>query len=76
MRGLEPEQNAELLVAVLEDRAPGVARLAVTLNAGAAIYLAGLAQSLREGWQLAEASLASGKGKAALERLREASLTV
>ena len=76
MRGLEPEQNAQLLVDVLEDRAPGVARLAVTLNAGAAIYLAGLADSLREGWQKAEASLAEGKALAALERLRSASHAV
>lgn len=76
MRGLEPEQNAQLLVDVLEDRAPGVARLAVTLNAGAAIYLSGLADSLREGWQKAEVSLAEGKGLAALERLRSASLAV
>src|SRR5687767_392667 len=45
MRGLEPEQNAELLVQVLENKAPGVARLAVTLNAGAAIYLGGKAES-------------------------------
>ena len=76
MRGLEPEQNAQLLVDVLEDRAPGVARLAVTLNAGAAIYLAGFADSLREGWQKAEASLAEGKGLAALDRLRSASHAV
>jgi anthranilate phosphoribosyltransferase len=76
MRGLEPEQNAQLLVDVLEDRAPGVARLAVTLNAGAAIYLAGLADSLREGWQKAEASLAEGKALAALDRLRSASHAV
>jgi anthranilate phosphoribosyltransferase len=76
MRGLEPEQNAQLLIDVLENRAPGVARLAVTLNAGAAIYLGGLADSLREGWQKAEASLADGSGLRALERLKEASLAV
>jgi anthranilate phosphoribosyltransferase len=76
LRGLEPEQNAELLLAVLENRAPGVARLAVTLNAAAAIYLADLADSLREGWQLAEASLANGSALKALERLRSASLSV
>jgi anthranilate phosphoribosyltransferase len=76
MRGMEPEQNAQLLVDVLEDRAPGVARLAVTLNAGAAIYLSGLADSLREGWQKAEASLAEGKAVQALERLRATSLAV
>lgn len=76
MRGLEPEQNAQLLMDVLQDRAPGVARLAVTLNAGAAIYLAGMAESLREGWQLAEAALATGKGMEALTRLREASHAV
>jgi anthranilate phosphoribosyltransferase len=76
LRGLEPEQNAALLLAVLEDRAPGVARLAVTLNAGAAIYLSGLADSLTEGWQLAEAALVDGKGLDALARLREASHAV
>jgi anthranilate phosphoribosyltransferase len=76
MRGLEPEQNAQLLLDVLENRAPGVARLAVTLNAGAAIYLGDRAQSLREGWQLAEASLADGSAMKALERLRSASLAV
>jgi len=72
MRGLEPEQNAQLLVDVLQNRAPGVARLAVTLNAGAAIYLGGKAESLREGWQQAEASLADGSALKALERLRQA----
>jgi anthranilate phosphoribosyltransferase len=76
MRGLEPEQNAQLLLDVLENHAPGVARLAVTLNAGAAIYLGGKAESLREGWQLAEAALADGSALKALERLRDASLTV
>ena len=76
MRGLEPEQNAQLLLDVLENRAPGVARLAVTLNAGAAIYLGGEAESLREGWQKAEASLADGTALRALERLKAASLAV
>ena len=76
MRGLEPEQNAELLVQVLENKAPGVARLAVTLNAGAAIYLGGKAESLREGWQVAEACLGDGSAMKALERLRSASLAV
>ena len=76
MRGLEPEQNAQMLIDVLENRAPGVARLAVTLNAGAAIYLGGEADSLREGWQKAEAALADGSGMKALERLKAASLAV
>jgi anthranilate phosphoribosyltransferase len=76
MRGLEPEQNAQLLLDVLQNRAPGVARLAVTLNAGAAIYLGGAADSLREGWQKAEAALADGSALRALERLRAASLAL
>ncbi|HEY0674518.1 MAG TPA: anthranilate phosphoribosyltransferase [Longimicrobiales bacterium] len=76
MRGLEPEQNARLLLDVLEDKAPGVARLAVTLNAGAAIYLAGLAESLREGWQFAESALAEGRALQAFERLRDVSNAV
>src|SRR5690606_22394274 len=76
LRGLEPEQNARLLLDVLENRAPGVARLAGTLNAGAATYLAGLADSLRAGGQLAEASLAEGRALEALERLRNVSNAV
>jgi anthranilate phosphoribosyltransferase len=73
MRGLEPEHNAQLLLDVLQNRAPGVARLAVTLNAAAAIYLGGKAGSLREGWQLAEATLADGRAMKAFEKFREAS---
>ncbi len=76
LRGLEPEHNARLLLDVLENKAPGVARLAVTLNAAAAIYLAGLADSLRSAWQLAEAALAEGRALQAFQRLKEASNSV
>ena len=39
----------------------------------AEIYLAGIANSLKEGFEKAEQALEEGKGLEALERLREAS---
>jgi anthranilate phosphoribosyltransferase len=44
------------------------ARVAVLLNAGAACYVAGLAESIREGIALAKAAIASGAAHARLER--------
>jgi anthranilate phosphoribosyltransferase len=53
---------------VLADR-PGPARDIVLLNAGAAIYVAGLADSLTEAVERARESIASGAARARLERL-------
>ena len=46
----------------------GVARDLAVLNAGAAIYAGGVAQSLEQGVREAEAALDSGAAAAALER--------
>jgi anthranilate phosphoribosyltransferase len=40
----------------------------VLLNAGAACYVAGLAESVREGVALAQAAIASGASRATLDR--------
>ncbi len=53
---------------VLEDRA-GPARDIVILNAGAAVYVAGVAASLEEGVRLADAAIASGEARRRLDRL-------
>ena len=51
------------------DLQPSPARDIVVLNAGAAIYVAGLASSLSEGLEKAQHTIASGAAKAKLEQL-------
>ena len=72
LSGAMPADNALVIEAVLSGRGSRGARAAVVLNAGAAIYVAGLAASYEEGVRLAEAAVESGAGSAALERLRAA----
>jgi anthranilate phosphoribosyltransferase len=72
LRGGEPDYNAHIVERVLAGSVHGAARLAVTLNAGAALYVAGLAGDLLGGVQLAEQALSVGKGTEALDRLRNA----
>jgi anthranilate phosphoribosyltransferase len=47
----------------------GAPRDLAALNAGAAVYVAGLADTLEEGVRAAEAALDDGRAAAALERL-------
>ena len=66
------EQSRDMMLSVLEDN-PGPARDIVLLNAGAAIYVAGLTPDMEQGVELARQAVASGE---ALRKLRElASLT-
>lgn len=67
--GGEPDANAALMRRVLET-ARGPLADVVALNAGAAIYVGGLAAGLEEGLDLARAALASGAAAAKLEELR------
>ncbi|MDN5934891.1 MAG: anthranilate phosphoribosyltransferase, partial [Nitrosospira sp.] len=60
-------QSGEMLISVLDNQ-PGPARDVVLLNAGAAIYVAGVAGSLEQGVEKARAAIESG---AAREKLRE-----
>ena len=76
LAGGDPQDNAEIVKRVLEGKTKGAARHAVTLNAGAAIYIAGLAKSLERGVRDAEAAIDAGKGMEALHRLRESTLSV
>jgi len=62
------EQSLAVIRGVLEDRS-GAARDIVVLNAGAAIYAAGLAASLAEGVRRADAAIASGEARNRLDRL-------
>ncbi len=62
------EESRQLLLSVLGDEA-GPARDIVLLNAGAALYVAGVTTSHREGVELARATLASGAARQRLEDL-------
>ncbi|HEX2189711.1 MAG TPA: anthranilate phosphoribosyltransferase [Longimicrobiaceae bacterium] len=70
--GSEPEENARTIERVLRGRAAGSARDAVALNAGAAVYVAGRAESLVDGIRTAEEALDDGAGWEKLEALRAA----
>jgi anthranilate phosphoribosyltransferase len=56
------EQSKSLVLAAL-DNTPGAARDIVALNAGASIYVAGIAASMKEGVERALATMASGAAR-------------
>jgi len=62
-----PEQSIAMLRAVLDDQ-PGPARDIVALNAGAALYVAGVASDIADGLARARAAIADGSAR---ERLRQ-----
>jgi len=66
------EESLAMVQSVLEDK-PSAARDIVTLNSGAAIYCAGLSQTLEQGVEKARQVISSGAAKEKLEQL--ASLT-
>ena len=63
-----PEQSRDMLLAVLNG-AEGPAADIVCLNAGAALYAAGVAESIADGLARAREALASGAAKQRLDRL-------
>jgi anthranilate phosphoribosyltransferase len=62
-----PDQNAEVLRQVLAGE-PGVERELALLNAGAAIYVGGVAESIEAGVRRAEESVDSGAAREVMER--------
>lgn len=62
------EASLAMIRGVLQNK-PGPARDIVALNAGAAIYAAGLAGSLQDGVALAQEVIASGKAQQKLDQL-------
>ena len=63
-----PEQSMAMLKGVL-DNEPGAARDIVILNAGAALYAANVADSMKAGIELARKAIDSGAAKGKLEQL-------
>ena len=68
LQGGEAAENARLVRDVL-DGCPGPARTVVLLNAGAALFIAGRAESIRAGVADAGAAIDEGRAKAVLEKL-------
>jgi anthranilate phosphoribosyltransferase len=69
------QQSLAMIKAVFADQ-PGPARDIVRLNAGAAIYAAGLTSSLADGVTLASEAIQSGKARQTHESLVEVSNAV
>ena len=63
-----PEQSKAMLMGVLDNQ-PGAPRDIVVLNAGAALYAANVANSIKDGIALAQQALESGAAKARLAQL-------
>ena len=68
IRVVGPDESLAMLLGVLEDK-PGPARDIVVLNAGAAIYAAGVAETLAEGVARAGIAIATGEARNRLDRL-------
>ncbi|MGP0586891.1 anthranilate phosphoribosyltransferase [Paenibacillus timonensis] len=68
MIGGDPQTNAEIVRRVLQG-APGAHRDVVLANAGACVYVAGLADNIREGVAIAAEAIDSGKALNKLEQL-------
>ena len=72
LAGGEPEENAQVIMTVLQGEEQGGARSAVLLNAGAAIYVSGAADTLKASVDLAKKALDDGSALEALDLLRTA----
>lgn len=72
LEGGTPEENAKITRAILQGE-KGHKRNAVLLNAGAGLYIAGKAESLRAGVKLAAELIDSGKANETLDRFIEVS---
>lgn len=67
LEGGTPEENAKITLAILNGE-KGHKRNAVLLNAGAALYLGGKAESMKDGVRLAAEIIDSGKAASTLEQ--------
>lgn len=75
LRVQTPEQSQQMLLSVLDNN-PGAARDIVCLNAGASLYVAGVAETVADGIRAAQHAIASGAAKARLTELVRVSQTL
>lgn len=71
--GGTPEENAEITRRILSGEETGPKRNATLLNAGAALYIGGKADSIKSGIELAKELIASGKATETLKKFVEVS---
>lgn len=67
LKGGTPQENAEITKAILNGADKGPKRQAVCLNAGAALYIAGKAETMEQGVRMAEELIDSGAAQKKLE---------
>lgn len=67
LQGGSPEENAEITKGILNGSVGGTKRNTVLMNAGAALYVAGKAETMREGVHLAEEMINSGAAYRVME---------
>ena len=72
LRGGTPDENARITLAILNGE-KGAKRNAVLMNAGAALYIGGKAESIADGIELAAEIIDSGRAIETLQRLIEIS---
>ena len=68
--GGSPTENAADLTGIVEGEVDGAKRDIILANAGAAVYVAGMADSHRDGVEVARQAIASGDAAAKLDDLR------
>lgn len=69
LTGGSPAENAAITRSILDGTDRGAKRQAVCLNAGAALYIGGKADTVAEGVKLAETLIDSGAAKSKLEEI-------
>ncbi len=75
LQGGDATKNADILISILNGER-GPRRDVVLVNAAAALFVAGRAQTLQEGVALSAESIDSGRAKEKLDRLRETSCAI
>ena len=73
LEGGTPEENAKITLAILKGEEQGHKRNAILMNAGAALYIGGKADSMKDGVKLAAELIDSGKALETLNKLVEVS---
>jgi len=71
IKGGLPEDNAKITLDILNKKEKGAKRDVVLLNAGAAVYVAGKANSIQDGIEIAKKSIDSGKALEKLNKLKD-----
>lgn len=73
LKGGTPEENAKIAISILKGEEKGHKTNAVLMNAGAALYIGGKADSMKAGIELAKEIIHAGKAMETLNKLIEIS---